>query len=53
MEGEGEYAGAAKALFDATCKKLGLNDHGGPPAPKTDNVRRPPGAQAGDQMKLF
>ena len=63
MEGEGPYAEAAYALFDKTCKKLGLNqrdrtmsderdegDGDGDARPPT-TFQRPP--RAGDQMKLF
>jgi DNA repair photolyase len=50
QEGEGEYAATAKALFDATCKKLGLN-HGERWAEKSDTFRRPP--RAGDQLTLL
>ena len=51
MEGEGPYAEAAYALFAATCKKLGLNEHHGPPT----TVREPTFARpsrAGDQLTL-
>jgi DNA repair photolyase len=50
MEGEGPYADAAYALFAATCKKLGLNEHHGPPTVREPTFARPP--RAGDQMKL-
>jgi len=63
MEGEGAYAEAAYALFDKTCKKLGLNQRertmrahapddtiAAADAPAT-TFRRPP--RAGDQLKLL
>ncbi len=50
MEGEGPYADAAYALFATTCKKLGLNEHHGPPEARESTFARPP--RAGDQMKL-
>ena len=63
MEGEGAYAEAAYALFDKTCKKLGLNQRertmrahapddtiAADDAPET-TFRRPP--RAGDQLKLL
>ena len=63
QEGEGQYAGAARALFDTTCRRLGLqtghmgddeaardDDHtGDEERPKT--FLRPP--RAGDQLKLL
>jgi len=63
MEGEGPYAEAAYALFDKTCKKLGLNQRDramndrhadddsshGDERPTT--FQRPP--RAGDQLKLL
>ena len=63
MEGEGPYAEAAYALFERTCKKLGLNQRertmtahapdgtidAGTTSPTT--FRRPP--RAGDQLKLL
>jgi DNA repair photolyase len=62
MEGEGPYAEAAYALFDKTCKKLGLNQRDRAMSRTTDDgddddarppttFQRPP--RAGDQMKLF
>ncbi|HEX9103184.1 MAG TPA: PA0069 family radical SAM protein [Polyangia bacterium] len=63
MEGEGPYAEAAYALFDKTCKKLGLNQRdrargahapdrtiAADEAPAT-TFRRPP--RAGDQLELL
>ena len=62
MEGEGAYADAAYALFDKTCKKLGLSqrdramssddddDDDGAKSSST-TFRRPP--RAGDQLKLL
>ena len=39
MTGEGPYAEAAYALFDADVQELGLNEHHGPPAAHpTDDV---------------
>jgi DNA repair photolyase len=57
QEGEGPYAESARALFDATCKRLGLNagrmgdDDGDGTDERATTFRRPP--RAGDQMKLF
>ena len=48
--GEGVYAEQAKALFDATCRRLGLNA-GMNSDEKTSTFRRP--AKAGDQLKLL
>ena len=61
MEGAGPYADAAYALFEKTCKKLGLrHGHMGDDAddtrapPKASTFARPPRApKSGDQMKLF
>ncbi len=54
QQGEGAYADAAKALFDATCRRLGLNagmgDGAGAPA-TASTFERPP--RAGQQMKLL
>jgi DNA repair photolyase len=59
MEGEGPYASSAYALFEATCKKLGLNqrargqavgDDDDPRAAEPTTFRRPPRA---GQMSLF
>jgi DNA repair photolyase len=46
LRGEGEYAGQLKKLFEATCRKLGLN--GSRPHLNTEAFRRP-----GSQMTLF
>ncbi|MDB4965295.1 MAG: radical protein [Myxococcales bacterium] len=58
QEGEGQYAAAAQALFDTTCRRLGLNvshmgDDDDPKAggPRPTTFLRPP--KSGDQMKLF
>jgi DNA repair photolyase len=61
QEGEGVYAEQARALFDATCRRLGLNagmadESGGAGAGAGDAVtkttfERP--ARAGDQLKLL
>ena len=50
--GEGPYADAARALFDATCRRLGLN------ASMGDDEHEPPTtfarpARTGDQLKLL
>ncbi len=50
QQGEGEYAAAAKALFDQTCKRLGLNS-GAMWSQPADTFRRPP--RAGDQLTLL
>jgi DNA repair photolyase len=47
--GEGPYAEAISALFDATVRRLGLNRPDPPPGPTT--FRRPP--RAGAQLPLF
>jgi DNA repair photolyase len=54
QRGEGPHAEASRALFETTCKKLGLN--AGHPedeedSPSVTTFRRPP--RAGDQLKLF
>ena len=49
QQGEGQYAESARALFDATCKRLGLNARVYGETRRT--FQRPP--RAGDQMKLF
>jgi DNA repair photolyase len=50
QEGEGPYAESARALFDATCRRLGLNaGMAEPDSPTT--FERP--ARAGDQLRLF
>lgn len=46
LRGDGEYAGQLKKLFEATCRKLGLN--GSRPQLNTEAFRRP-----GSQMTLF
>jgi DNA repair photolyase len=57
MEGEGPYAESAYALFEKTCKKLGLNERGmgnaedNAPRVEPTTFRRPP--KAGEQMKLL
>jgi DNA repair photolyase len=64
MEGEGPYADAAYALFDQTCKKLGLNQRERPMSSRhapdatiaaddtpATTFQRPP--RAGDQLKLL
>ena len=63
MEGEGPYAEAAYALFEKTCKKLGLNQrdramndrHADDDSLRADErpttFQRPP--RAGDQLKLL
>jgi DNA repair photolyase len=64
MEGEGPYADAAYALFDQTCKKLGLNvrerarsdaryvdDESSTADERPSTFQRPP--RAGDQLKLL
>jgi len=50
QHGEGPYAESARALFDATCRRLGMNaqEMTGEHAP---TFRRPP--KAGDQLKLL
>lgn len=49
QKGEGPYAESARALFDATCRRLGLNEqlHG----PRRQTFVRPP--RSGDQLALF
>jgi DNA repair photolyase len=52
QRGEGPYAEFALQLFDATCRRLGLNsDDDERYAPRPDTFRRPP--KAGDQLKLL
>jgi DNA repair photolyase len=57
MEGEGQYAASAYALFEKTCKKLGLNqrrmggDDEDAPHKEPTTFRRPP--RSGEQMKLL
>jgi DNA repair photolyase len=53
QQGEGPYAESARALFDATCRRLGLNadEDGVGDGPRETTFQRPP--RAGDQMKLF
>jgi DNA repair photolyase len=49
QRGDGVYAESARALFDATCRRLGLNAGDDEERPKT--FARP--AKAGDQLKLL
>jgi DNA repair photolyase len=53
QRGEGVYAEQARALFDATCRRLGLATSGGDPdeSPRPRTFVRPP--RAGDQLKLL
>jgi DNA repair photolyase len=52
QRGEGAYADQARALFEATCRRLGLNGHDGEgEAPEGGTFRRP--AKAGDQLRLL
>lgn len=51
QRGEGAYAEQAKALFDATCRRLGLNAAPMIDAATAPTFRRPP--KAGDQLKLW
>lgn len=46
LRGEGEYAGQIQALFETTCRKVGLN--ASRPKLNVEAFRRP-----GAQMKLF
>jgi DNA repair photolyase len=49
-KGEGAYAEQTRALFEASCRRLGLaTGHSDEPAPST--FRRPP--KAGDQLRLI
>lgn len=51
MRGQGPYAEAAAALFEATTKRLGFETSGGGPrAPKRDTFQRP---DRSPQLKLF
>jgi DNA repair photolyase len=50
LSGEGPYARATRALFDAETKRLGL-DSDFPGAPPADTFRRPP--RPGHQLRLF
>jgi DNA repair photolyase len=51
MRGQGPYAEAAVALFEATTKRLGFETSGGgPPAPRRDTFQRPDRSL---QLKLF
>lgn len=51
QQGDGPYAESARALFDATCKRLGLNEGSGCTRERRDTFARPP--RSGDQMKLM
>jgi DNA repair photolyase len=51
QEGEGEYVAAATALFQATCRKLGLNAEEMRGRGGAQTFRRPP--RAGDQLELL
>lgn len=52
QRGEGPYAEAALALFEATARRLGLDTFAmGPPAPRRHTFERP--AKRGDQLELF
>lgn len=52
QEGEGQYAESVRALFDATCKRLGLNKRIVPhESPRGPTFERP--ARAGQQLKLL
>lgn len=51
MRGQGPYAEAAVALFEATARRLGFETSGGgPPAPRRDTFERP---DRSGQLKLF
>jgi DNA repair photolyase len=50
QRGDGPYAESARALFDATCKRLGLNASM-PSEPPADTFARPP--KPGHQLKLL
>ena len=49
QKGEGVYAEQARAVFDATCRRLGLN--AAERAPARDTFARPP--RAGEQLRLM
>jgi DNA repair photolyase len=51
QQGEGPYAEAARALFDTTCRRLGLNTGMMGSGERRRTFARPP--RVGDQMKLF
>jgi DNA repair photolyase len=51
QEGEGVYAEQARALFDATCRRLGLNARELEPEPRAPTFERPP--KPGHQLKLL
>lgn len=51
MRGEGLYAQTIKRLFDATARRLGLNEAGTAEEPEASAFRRPPRPQA--QLSLF
>jgi DNA repair photolyase len=50
QKGEGVYAESARALFDATCRRLGLNARA-PEPPREPTFERPP--RPGHQLKLL
>jgi DNA repair photolyase len=50
QKGEGPYAQSALALFEATCKRLGINERD-ECVPHAPTFQRP--VKAGDQLKLF
>ena len=51
QRGEGPYAESARALFESTCKRLGLNALGDDAPPRENTFHRPP--RAGDQLALL
>ena len=51
MRGEGLYAETIKRLFDASARRLGLNEAGTAEVPEASAFRRPPRPQA--QLSLF
>ena len=54
MRGEGHYAKTTRALFDATCRRLGLSVNMGPSTHGPSPFRRPPKVeQPSPQLGLF
>jgi hypothetical protein len=52
MRGEGPHAEASRALFETTCRRLGLNQAmADDQAPRAPTFRRP--GKAGDQLTLL
>lgn len=51
QRGEGAYAESARALFDATCRRLGLQTGMTGAGARRDSFARPP--RAGDQLELI